>query len=267
MNKPVQHRINAGRIALSNQIDFFCRQFGSVPSEWKEDDTRVTFADFAISERIFAELRNQFPKDSFCSEESNPLDEAVSLSRGYGWILDPIDGTNNYAVGFPVCAISLALVKDGVPIYGFVWDYSRKKLIQGGPGLPLQDGTETKPLSKTPAINPTGTVGLSFPLPDGIAEKLSPALSRWRVRSTGSGTMQAAFVAIGLMDGVIDYRVKPWDIAAAWALLRAADLEIHFLNGPLFPMQSFHPRMGGCPYYAGSPEFCAQVRTLLGSQV
>ena len=53
----VRHRINAGRVAIQNQIAFFTRQFGEVISEWKEDDTRVTFADFAISEKVFAELR------------------------------------------------------------------------------------------------------------------------------------------------------------------------------------------------------------------
>ncbi len=262
MFKALQHRINAGRTALTNQVDFFCRQFGRVPSEWKEDDTRVTFADFAISERIFAELRNQFPEDGFCSEESNPLDEAVPLSRGFGWILDPIDGTNNFAIGFPVCAISLALLKDGVPVYGFVWDYSRKKLIHGGPSFGVFDANESRALKPTEADRKL-TVGLSFPMPQEALATLAPALTRWRIRSTGSGAMQAAFVSIGLMDGVIDYRVKPWDIAASWALLKAAGAEVHFLDGELFPMATFHPRMAGCPYYAGTPDFCAEAKALL----
>lgn len=262
MSKAIQHRINAGRAAILGQVDFFCRQFGRVPSEWKEDDTRVTFADFAISERIFAELRTQFPDDGFCSEESNPLDEAVPLSRGYGWILDPIDGTNNFAIGFPVCAISLALLKNGVPIYGFVWDFSRKKLIHGGPSHGVFDANESRSL-KVIEHDQKLTVGLSFPISEDILPALTPALSRWRIRSTGSGTMQAAFVAIGFLDGVIDYRVKPWDIAASWALLKAAGAEVHFINGDLFPMDTFHPRMQGCPYYAGSPAFCAEVKALL----
>ena len=59
LDTKLRHRINAGRVAVRNQIAFFGRQFGEVTSEWKEDDTRVTFADFAISEKLFAELRRE----------------------------------------------------------------------------------------------------------------------------------------------------------------------------------------------------------------
>jgi len=57
----LRHRINAGRVAVKGQMAFFGRQFGQVASEWKEDDTRVTFADFAISENLFAA-----PTPRFC---------------------------------------------------------------------------------------------------------------------------------------------------------------------------------------------------------
>ena len=108
MHPDLKHRVNAARVAVLDQVEFFTRYFGEVNSEWKPDDTRVTFADFAISERIIAELRSSFPEDDFCSEESNPQDECITLSGKYAWILDPIDGTNNYALGIPMCAISLA---------------------------------------------------------------------------------------------------------------------------------------------------------------
>ena len=109
----LRHRINAGREAVKAQTAFFGRQFGQVASEWKEDDTRVTFADFAISENVFAALRRDFVEDDYCSEEASPQDEVIDLGEGFAWIIDPIDGTNNYALGFSVCAISLALLHDG----------------------------------------------------------------------------------------------------------------------------------------------------------
>ena len=52
LQQDIRHRINAGRVALLSQVDFFERNLGLIASEWKEDDTRVTFADFAISEKI-----------------------------------------------------------------------------------------------------------------------------------------------------------------------------------------------------------------------
>ena len=124
LDAQMRHRINAGRVAVRNQVAFFGRQFGDVSSEWKEDDTRVTFADFAISEKIFAELRQNFPQDDYCSEEASPLDETLALEARFAWVVDPIDGTNNYALGCSFCAISLALLLDGVPVYGFIYDHS-----------------------------------------------------------------------------------------------------------------------------------------------
>ena len=127
----LRHRINAGRVAVRDQIAFFGRQFGQVASEWKEDDTRVTFADFAISEKLFAALRRDFAGDDFCSEESSPLDEELVLDADFGWMVDPVDGTNNYALGFPICAISLALLHRGTPVYGF-YDHSTGFLYEVG---------------------------------------------------------------------------------------------------------------------------------------
>ena len=134
MDTALKHRVNAARIAVKNQVAFFREQFGQVASEWKVDDTRVTFADFAISENVSAELRRYFAKDDFCSEESNPADEVLSLKSKYAWVIDPIDGTNNFALGIPACAISLAIIKNGEPIYGIVYDFGGDRLIEGGEG-------------------------------------------------------------------------------------------------------------------------------------
>ena len=62
LDAQVRHRINAGRVAVRDQVAFFGRQFGDVSSEWKEDNTRVTFADFAISEKIFAAMITETPR-------------------------------------------------------------------------------------------------------------------------------------------------------------------------------------------------------------
>ncbi|MDX2111193.1 MAG: inositol monophosphatase [Verrucomicrobiota bacterium] len=263
MAKSLQHRINAGRVAVTNQVDFFHRQFGQVPSEWKEDDTRVTFADFAISERIFAELRQAFPGDAYCSEESNPADEAVSLRSGYGWILDPIDGTNNYALGMTSCAISLALLKNGVPVYGFIYDMSRRVLIQGGPGLGLLDGTH-KASVKTEPLERQSIIGLHFPMNAAHYRALEQPLGIYRVRCLGSGALVAAYAAIGKLDGAIDFKVKVWDIAAAYALVLAGGGEFHFLDAPLFPIETFHPRLPPTPYVAGSSHFCKAALDWMG---
>ena len=259
----LRHRINAGRVAVKAQTAFFGRQFGQVASEWKADDTRVTFADFAISENVFAALRRDFPEDDYCSEEANPLDEVLTLAAGFAWVIDPIDGTNNYALGFPVCAISLALLHDGMPVYGFIYDYSTDALLEGGAGFGLQRNQKTMNRDRMAADAQT-MLGLHFPIDLELLDKLKPLLAKYRVRCLGSGALSAAYVATGYLTGVVDFRVKVWDIAAAYALCAGAGVAFKFLEASPFPLRAFHPQMDFCPYLAGTAAVCEELQCQLG---
>jgi len=259
----LRHRINAGRVAVKAQTAFFGRQFGQVASEWKADDTRVTFADFAISENVFAALRRDFPEDDYCSEEANPLDEVLTLGAGFAWVIDPIDGTNNYALGFPVCAISLALLHDGMPVYGFIYDYSTDALLEGGAGFGLQRNQKTVNRDRMAADAQT-MLGLHFPIDLELLDKLKPLLAKYRVRCLGSGALSAAYVATGYLTGVVDFRVKVWDIAAAYALCAGAGVAFRFLEASPFPLRAFHPQMDFCPYLAGTDAVCEELQCQLG---
>ena len=257
----MRHRINAGRVAVRDQVAFFGRQFGCVSSEWKEDDTRVTFADFAISEKIFAELRQNFPQDDYCSEEASPLDETQALEARFAWIIDPIDGTNNYALACSFCAISLALLFDGVPVYGFIYDHSTKDLLEGGVGYGLFRNQKKIDRDAT-MVDAQTMIGLHFPMSSKQLEKLAPLLSKYRVRCIGSSALMAAYVATGYLTGVIDYRVKVWDIAAAYALCASVGLKWVFIENSPFPLKKFHPQMNFSPYHAGAESFFDELRHL-----
>ena len=261
----LRHRINAGRVAVKAQTAFFGRQFGQVASEWKADDTRVTFADFAISENVFAALRRDFAEDDYCSEEANPLDEVLTLGAGFAWVIDPIDGTNNYALGFPVCAISLALLHDGMPVYGFIYDYSTDALLEGGAGFGLQRNQKTVNRDRMAADAQT-MLGLHFPIDLELLDKLKPLLAKYRVRCLGSGALSAAYVATGYLTGVVDFRVKVWDIAAAYALCAGAGVAFKFLEASPFPLRAFHPQMDFCPYLAGTEAVCEELQAVLRSE-
>lgn len=258
----LRHRINAGRVAVRAQTAFFARQFGQVASEWKADDTRVTFADFAISENLFAALRRDFAADNYCSEEASPFDEELALDAPFAWLVDPIDGTNNYALGCPLCAISLALLYRGVPVYGFVYDYSTDSLLEGGPGYGVLRNQKKLQRDRLAADAQT-MLGLHFPIDGELLGRIKPLLEKYRVRCLGSGALSASYVATGYLSGVVDFRVKVWDIAAAYALCLGAELEFEFLGQSLFPLKSFHPQMDFCPYFAGSARICAELRAAL----
>lgn len=261
-NLALRHRINAGRVAVRDQIAFFSRQFGQVASEWKADDTRVTFADFAISEKLFAELRRDFPEDDFCSEEASPMDEEMALAAEFAWIVDPIDGTNNYALGFPICAISLALLHKGTPVYGFIYDHSTTILYEGGPEHPLLCNQKKIKRDATAAEAQT-MIGAHFPMELNLQKKLAPLMAKYRIRSFGSAALSATYVATGYLTGAIDYRVKVWDIAAAYALCASVGLEWKFVEMNPFPAKTFHPQQGQCPYYVGTPALIEEIGSVL----
>ena len=258
----IRHRINAGRVAIKEQIAFFCRHFGQVSSDWKDDSSRVTFADIAISENLFASLGKDFANDNYCSEEMSIKDSPIQLDGEFSWVLDPIDGTNNFALGFPLCCISLALLHRGTPVYGFVYDFSINSLLEGGPtfGL-LRD--EQKLINIKSDLNMQQTVGVQFPSELSLFKKLIPIISNMKIRALGSSTLLGCLFARGYLDGIIDFKAKVWDIAASYALSQGVGRKFHFLSESPFPLKEFHPSMHKCPYYSGSKAFCQKIESLL----
>lgn len=186
----------------------------------------------------------------------------MDLNTKYAWVLDPIDGTNNYALGFPYCAISLALLKNGMPVYGFIYDHARGELIEGGAGLPLLvNGLKQQPQQR-PFERRQGIVALHFPLAAEDIGTLGTTLNGFRVRSLGSGALHLLYAAMGRLDGCYDHKVKVWDIAAAYAIAACCGCRVHFLSEPLFPLKKFHVDLPYIRYWAGSAGFCDWMKTL-----
>jgi myo-inositol-1(or 4)-monophosphatase len=256
-------RTEAACAAVRAQIDFFHAGFGQVSSQWKSDGTRVTPADLAISENIFRELGTQFPEDQYLSEELGDATAPIDVTARFSWILDPIDGTNNYALGIPHCAISLALLEDGQPVYGVVYDLGRKSLMRGGPGFGVWDGAKPCRVSTEP-LTKESLIGFHSPFDKTLVERAQRVLTDFKIRGLGSATLHLAYVAAGLLDGSVDFNVKIWDLAAAIPLCRAAGGEVKFLNGEQLPVRRFDLKMDRIIYAAGSPAMCARLADLIG---
>jgi myo-inositol-1(or 4)-monophosphatase len=257
-------RIQAAQHAVLSQTERLHHDFGQVESRWKSDGTRVTATDIAISEAIFAELARQFPADQFLSEELAGSKDPIAVTARFAWVLDPIDGTNNFALGIPHCAIALGLVENGVPVYGVVYDFSRRSLIVGGPGHGVVDGGRLVRVSDRP-LTRSSLVGLHSPTDKALLGMASGVLSEFKIRGLGSATLHLAYAAIGLLDGCVDFNVKIWDLAAAIPLMQAAGGEVHFLNGEQLPIRQFDLNMKPITYLAGGPEVCTRLRALLGA--
>lgn len=255
-------RIEVAQKVVMAHTELMHREFGRAKSNWKEDGTRVTPVDIAISEGISRALLSAFPADQFFSEELPYAGGATEVTSRFCWVLDPIDGTNNFALGIVHCAIALALLENGVPVYGLVYDMSRKRLIQGGPGYGVCDG-DTLAKVKTDPITGQSLLGFHSPFERKHAHQAERLIEEFKIRGLGSSTLHLAYVAIGVLDGVVDHNVKIWDIAAAIPLVWAGGGETRFLSGALFPMRKFDLKMPRIFYIGGSKAMCDKLETLL----
>jgi myo-inositol-1(or 4)-monophosphatase len=234
---------------------------GNVSSQWKQDGSRVTETDHAISSAILTELAHEFPEDQGLSEEL--LDKApVNVTSRFTWVLDPIDGTNNFAMGLAQCAISLALLEDGQPVYGVIYDVSRKVLMHGGPGFGMWDGERAGSVSMKP-LTRDAIVGFHSPHQahayEGHADLLVGAS---KLRALGSSALHLAYVAAGFYDGVVDHNVKLWDIAAGIPMLQAAGGEVRFLANDPLPLRRFDLEMPKIFYVGGNANMIRALATL-----
>ena len=258
----IQKRIQAGLEAIESQIPLFQKLFGNVDSHWKSDRSRVTEADLTISREMEARILSAFPEDQFFSEETQDQSEPVPISSEFVWVIDPVDGTNNFAIGAAFCAISLGLLRNGIPVYGFIYDHTRKTIMHGGKGYGAFDGDrEMKPSERTASND-------LFAAFDGFsADRLFSLLQALRgqgfkMRNIGSGTLHLAYTANGLLDGAFSNRVSIWDVAASIALCEAVGSEYNEFGDSFFPMTEFNLKAPRMYYYAGTPLFCRTVEKI-----
>ncbi len=256
-------RICAARDVVRSKIEFFQRKFSHVESHWKADYTRVTDADLELSKTISEEILQKFPEDDFCSEEELPhAGETKNFSAKFAWVLDPIDGTNNFARGIPFCAISLALLRDGIPVYGIIYDHAQKCLLEGGETVPLsKDGIAVKLPTESP-FDSRSLVSLHFPLAPSDTRALEPLTRVNALRCQGSAALNLAYNAFGSLDGSIDHYTRVWDIAAGYAMLTAAGRKIVFTNGEPFPLREICADMPKLRWFAGTKAFLEKVESL-----
>ncbi len=135
--------------------------------------------------------------------------------------------------------------------------------FMGGPGCGLFDGSR-KALVK-PSEMTAEPGGAAFSLDETNYERLRPLLVRCRIRSMGSGALNLAYSAVGMLDGCIDFKIKVWDIAAAHALLSAGGGELRFLDEPC-SLEAIPRQPAIVPYYAGTHSFCNFAEPLFSTE-
>lgn len=265
MTSGIEQRIDAAKRLVRAQTELMHREFGRAKSEIKHDGTRVTAADLAISRNIQEALARGFSDDQFFSEELAPADQPVPVISRFCWVLDPIDGTNNFANGIIHCAISLALLEAGRPVYGVIYDMARRVLIHGGAGRGVWDGDRRAGVRTEPPGD-FSLIGFHSPVEKVFAADGKRLIENFKIRGLGSSALHLAYTAIGLLDGVVEHNNRVWDIAAACALLPEAGVEIHYLTAAPFPLKEFTLKAPRVRYVAGNKATCQALLRLIAPE-
>ncbi len=205
-------------------MTYFRGEFGiEAKNDVTSDIDIVTDADRASEDLILEALGKEFPDHDIVSEET-PLEIHGSKWR---WLVDPLDGTVNFAHGFPAFCVSIALMEAGELVAGIVYDPLRKERFWATRGGGAFVNEHTIRVSSATALN-RSLVATGFPYdrstsPDNNVAEFSRVITHVQgMRRAGSAAMDLAYVAGGRLDGFWELKLKPWDQAAGMLLVSEA---------------------------------------------
>lgn len=216
--------------------------------EYKGDADLVTAADRASEKLIRERISTQFPSHDVLGEEQGLNDQGSD----YRWYVDPLDGTTNFAHGYPVFCVSMALEhqaagdraagRPGQRIAGVVYDPTRDELFSAEQGRGARLNGETIRVSKTAQLKEC-LVGTGFPSHKrhknpNIFFYHQITLKTHGVRRAGSAALDLCNVACGRYDGFWEFNLNPWDTAAGVLIVEEAGGKATRFDGSPFELNS-----------------------------
>ncbi|MEN6466758.1 MAG: inositol monophosphatase family protein [Syntrophaceae bacterium] len=207
--------------------------------QYKGEINIVTDADRKSEEMILRRIEREFPGHDILSEESDALERGSE----FRWIVDPLDGTTNYAHGFPVFCVSIALQRNGEIVMGCIYNPMLDEMFtaEAGSGALLNGGkisvSDVADFSKS--FLATGfPYDLRTDRNNNINYFVSLAKQTLAVRRAGSAALDLAYTAAGRFDGFWELKLHPWDTAAALLMVKEAGGKVSDISGREYTLGS-----------------------------
>ncbi len=200
--------------------------------EFKAKNSLVTEVDKLSEEIIISNIKNSFPEHAIFAEESG----RDSNESEHLWLIDPIDGTTNYAHAYPFFSISIALEINGEVEVGLVYDPVKDEMFTAEKGKGAFLNRESITVSKSHAIEHshvcTGFMHEVEWMVEANIKHFGNFIRRARaVRRDGSAALDLCYVACGRFDGFWELGLNPWDTAAAVLILKEAGGQVSTFTG------------------------------------
>jgi len=199
--------------------------------ELKGEFDLVTEADRASEKLVVERLRSHFPSHAIVAEEGGGHENASE----YRWYVDPLDGTTNFAHGFPMFNVTLGLERGGEVVAGVVYDPVRQELFtaERGAGAYLNNRRihTSAPARLADSLASTGFPSRKRHQNVNIHFYYQLAMATHGVRRTGSAALDLAYVASGRLDFFWEFGLKPWDMAAGTLLVEEAGGRVSDMTG------------------------------------
>jgi myo-inositol-1(or 4)-monophosphatase len=200
----------------------------------------VTAADKQAEAEILKILHRHVPQHSVLAEESGQLGDYQSE---YLWVIDPLDGTTNYAHQYPIAAVSVGLLISGKPQVGAIYNPFRDELFRAAKGLGATRNRRPIQVSQTSALSKSLLVtGFAYDRREtsdnNYAEFCYLTHLTQGVRRSGSASLDLCDVACGRLDGYWERGLSPWDMAAGVVLVEEAGGQVTAYDGSPFNILS-----------------------------
>lgn len=219
--------VEAGAVEMSR---FFNGEFKI--SNKEGINNLVTEADHAAEKAIFEVIQQEHPGHYILSEESGE----IIMDSSVKWIIDPIDGTVNFANGIPICCVSIGVEQDGQMIMGAVYNPFLKEFFfaQHGFGATLNNKI-IHVSSKTEVISSCLVTGFPYTyldMPNGPLQVFEKLIRKGvPVRRLGSAAIDLCWVAAGRFDGFFEHKLQAWDSAAGFLIVEEAGGKVTDFTG------------------------------------